>query len=71
MALQRTLGNLTHNLAWLDNIEVERLMAIKGTAITDVEQLGNEITCEVDDQGCLFITARGVVIQITVRTTTS
>jgi hypothetical protein len=46
-------------------------MAVKGTAITEVEQLGNEITREVDDQGCLFITARGVVIQVTVRTNIS
>jgi hypothetical protein len=71
MALQRTFGNVTHNLAWLDDREAERLRAIKGSDLTDVDQVDDEITCEVDDQGCLFVAARGVVIQITVRTETS
>lgn len=52
------------SLAWLDDVEAGELATSKGTSVIDVEQMENEITREVDDEGCLFLAACGVVVRI-------
>jgi hypothetical protein len=71
--MQRTqnVEKVMHSLAWLDDMEAGKLAASEETAVTNVEYLDNGITCEVNDQGCLFIAARGVVVRITVMTEAS
>ena len=70
-AIMHCTQRATHSLAWLDDVEAGKLAASEGTTVIDVEQMDNDITREVDDEGCLFIAARGVVVQITVMTDTS
>ena len=62
---------VTHNLEWLHDAEAEELAASKGISLIDVEQMDGQITREVDDDGCVFIAARGLVVRIKCMTHTS
>lgn len=55
---------VTHSLKWLHNAEAGELAAHEGTSVIDVNQIDSEITREVDDEGCVLIAARGVVVRI-------
>lgn len=49
-------------------MEAGELATSKGTSVINVKQIENEITREVDNKGCLFLTACRVVMQIKVIT---
>jgi hypothetical protein len=66
-AIMRGAERVTHSLEWLRDAEA---VASKGTSVIDVEQMESEITHEVDDEGCVFIAARGVVVRIKAITNT-
>lgn len=55
---------VTHSLEWLHNAEAGELAAHEGTSVIGVEQIDSEITREVDDEGCVLIAARGIVVRI-------
>ena len=61
----------THSLEWLHDAEAEELAANKEISLVDVEQMDGQITREVDDGGCVFIAARGLVVRIKCMTHTS
>lgn len=62
---QHTVGHcskrVTYSLAWLDDVDAATLSASKGTTVIDVEQMDEIVTREVDAEGCLSITACGIV----------
>tara|TARA_R110002003_G_scaffold3307_3_gene25072 strand:- start:149 stop:694 length:546 start_codon:yes stop_codon:yes gene_type:complete len=52
-----------YSLEWMTP-ENEDLVAVHGASIVDLEALTQETTVEVDDQGQLLISAKGVVVKI-------
>ena len=70
-AIMRRAERVTHSLEWLHDAEAEELAASKGISLIDVEQMEGQITRELDDDGCVFIAARGLVVRIKCMTHTS
>jgi len=59
-----TPRKLAYGIEWLTVEEAERLREHQATSIIDAESLEGEISVEVDDLNCLYVTARGSLLKI-------
>jgi hypothetical protein len=66
-----TLRDIRYGLEWIAIEEAGKLYEDRAVSIIDLEELRNESTHELDDQNCLFIVARGVLMRIHLRPATS
>jgi hypothetical protein len=66
-----TPSDIRYGLEWIAIEEADSLYEDWAVSLIDVEELRDESTHELDDQNCLFIIARGVLMRIHLRPATS
>lgn len=57
-------GNLSYSIEWLAVDEAERVLEQHASSIVSAESLEGEISHNLDDLNCFYITARGSVLKI-------
>lgn len=65
----RDVGDII--LGWLEKVEAERVTSCKATTLVDAEQLFENTTYEVNNQGCLLVATLGDIVRIRIGSTSS